>query len=120
MYYIDPVMKNHSYAYNLLGQTSVTEVLDIMDLGDVILTNDSGLMHMGRALGKPVATVYGSTSYGLTVPKTGFFRAISLNMSCLCRSKSCPLGHYKCTADISAKHVLDEIEGLYKDAYSGC
>ncbi len=49
---------------NLTGKTQLEEVIDLLSLARVVLSNDSGLMHVASALHKPLVAVYGPTSAG--------------------------------------------------------
>ena len=55
-------------AINLAGQTSLRELMALLKLCRVLLTNDSGPMHVAAALGTPVVVPFGSTSPELTGP----------------------------------------------------
>ena len=58
----------HSALYNLAGQTSLRELMALLKLCRVLLTNDTGPMHVAAALGTPVVVPFGSTSPELTGP----------------------------------------------------
>lgn len=53
---------------NLAGKTSLRELMALLKLCRVLLTNDSGPMHLAAALGTPVVAVFGSTAPELTGP----------------------------------------------------
>ena len=53
---------------NLAGQTSLRELMALLKLCRVVLTNDTGPMHLAAALGTPVVVPFGSTSPTLTGP----------------------------------------------------
>jgi heptosyltransferase-2 len=59
---------NRQLAINLAGQTSLRELMTLLKLCRVLLTNDSGPMHVAAALGTPVVVPFGSTSPELTGP----------------------------------------------------
>ena len=52
----------HSAPRNLAGQTSLRELMALLKLCRVLLTNDTGPMHVAAALGTPVVVPFGSTS----------------------------------------------------------
>jgi heptosyltransferase-2 len=55
-------------AINLAGRTSLRDLMALLKLCRVVLTNDSGPMHLAAALGTPVVVPFGSTSAALTGP----------------------------------------------------
>jgi heptosyltransferase-2 len=53
---------------NLIGQTSLAELISQLRRCDLLLTNDTGTMHLAAWLGVPLAAVFGSTDPDLTGP----------------------------------------------------
>ena len=53
---------------NLAGATSLRELAAMLKISDLVLTNDSGPMHLAAAVGTPVVAIFGSTSPELTGP----------------------------------------------------
>jgi lipopolysaccharide heptosyltransferase II len=53
---------------NLAGKTSLRELAAVLKICDLVLTNDSGPMHLAAAAGAPVVAIFGSTSPELTGP----------------------------------------------------
>jgi len=53
---------------NLAGATSLAELCAALQTVDVLLTNDTGPMHVAAAVGTPVVGLFGSTSPDLTAP----------------------------------------------------
>lgn len=93
------------------GKTSLGEAVDLMSLVDVVVTNDSGLMHVAAALNKKLVAIYGSSDPRFTPPLNAEAKVETLNMDCSpCFKRDCPLGHTQCLTDIYPKKILALIE----------
>lgn len=100
-------------AESLAGTLSLQETAVAMDHCDIVVTNDTGLMHMAAARKRKVVALFGST-----VKEFGFFpygtEHVVLEREGLeCRPCShiglshCPEGHFRCMRDITADQVLE-------------
>ena len=95
-------------AHNLCGATSLADAIDLMGRIDLAVCNDSGLMHVAAALGKPLVALYGSSSPDFTPPLTDKARIVSLNLECSpCFERNCPLGHTDCLQKLMPQQVWD-------------
>ena len=100
-------------AINLCGQTQLAEAIDLMSVSQAVISNDSGLMHLGAALGVPVVGVYGSSDPSFTPPLGKKSAMVSLNLDCSpCFKRVCPLGHTDCLEKLSATKVMDALDDL--------
>ncbi|KAA0210881.1 glycosyltransferase family 9 protein [Ignavibacteria bacterium CHB1] len=91
---------------NLCGKTGYAELCNLIYNADKIITNDSAILHLSEALGKPVTAIFGST-----VKQFGFYpqniNSIVLEVNGLkCRPcshigrESCPEKHFRCMKEI--------------------
>ncbi len=98
---------------DLSGKTSMGEAIDLMSLTTVVISNDSGLMHVAAALDKKLVALYGSSDPSFTPPLNDQSRVITLNLDCSpCFKRECPYGHYDCLKGITPDRVRQEIELL--------
>ncbi len=105
---------------NLAGQVSLLEAAVVLSDARLVVSNDSGLMHMATAVNSPLVAIFGST-----VEEFGFFpykaKAVVLQVEGLkCRpcshigKKACPKKHFKCMRDIQPQTVINHISKMIR------
>lgn len=96
-----------SASRDLCGRTSLAEAIDVLASARLVVSNDSGLMHVAAALGRPLVALYGSSSPAYTPPLAPGARILKLDLPCSpCFQRTCPLGHFKCMMDLSPRQVF--------------
>ena len=95
---------------NLCGKSNLLQLFALLAKSSLLVSNDSGAMHIMAALQKPQIALFGSTSTTWTSPMNQKAKMITLNLPCApCYSRTCPYGHYQCLEDIKPEKVLQEL-----------
>jgi len=98
--------------WNLAGKTSLRELMALLKICRVLLTNDSGPMHVAAALGTPVVVPFGSTSPELTgpgLPGDARHRLLKSDAPCSpCFLRECPID-FRCLNGISVERVVEAV-----------
>ncbi len=95
---------------DLAGKTSLRMLMAIMSLANVVVSNDSGPMHISNALGTPVVALFGPTIPAVTQPFQQPYTLIKKRVPCWpCSYRACPYEH-QCMLRITPEEVLSECE----------
>lgn len=100
---------------NLCGKLDYNGIIHLINLSKLVITNDSGIMHMAAGTDTPIISIFGSTvkEFGF-VPERNKITIIE-NKGLNCRPchyhgrNSCPKQHFKCMKKISVQSVLSGI-----------
>lgn len=105
----------HETAINLAGRTSLSQLTALMKRMNLLVTNDSGAMHIAVALGVPVVAIFGPTTQSL-----GFYpysaKDIVVEKDLPCRpcgkhgGMRCPKKNFACMKLISVSDVYDAVK----------
>ena len=106
--------------FDLTGAFNIGQMIAAISLCDIILTNDSGPMHIAAALKKPQIAIFGATH-----PKLGFrplnTKAITLQANIRCQpcslhgGKSCRRSNLYCFRNIPSTDVFEKFNILYDE-----
>ena len=98
-----------SAIFNLTGKTSLRELMALLKSCRVLLTNDTGPMHVAAALGTPVVVPFGSTSPELTgpgLPGDARNHLLKSDAPCSpCFLRECPID-FRCMNGIAVDRVV--------------
>ncbi|MCG9584103.1 lipopolysaccharide heptosyltransferase II [Vibrio tubiashii] len=97
--------------FNLAGETSLIEAVDLLATCHTVVSNDSGLMHVSAAVGCNILAIYGSSSPKYTPPLTDKLRMVHTDVDCRpCFKRECPLGHLDCLNELTPNIVINALK----------
>ena len=109
------VSSSRGRAMSLAGETDLSELIGLMRRASIVITNDSGPMHIGAALNIPVIAVFGPTSPVLTGPYGRGHVILQTDEPCApCFKREC--ADMKCMMGITPGNVIEEAEAALKAA----
>ncbi|MDX1444572.1 glycosyltransferase family 9 protein [Lishizhenia sp.] len=106
---------------NLCGQLNLQESASVLKQASVLLTHDTGLMHIASAFNMPIVSVWGNT-----VPDLGMYAYMPANPGLVsihevkdlnCRPcskigyKGCPKKHFKCMIEQDVEGIVEDVNG---------
>ena len=122
---LELVNKSTSNLFNFVGKTSLLETADIIQKSALVITPDTGMMHLAAALNKRIIAIYGSTSslLGFTpyMPGNEDHYQIIEHESLNCRpctkqgKQKCPKGHFKCMNDLDSVRIVEKAMTLIEN-----
>ncbi len=94
-------------ALNLAGQTSLRELVALIGLGRLFVTNDTGPMHIADALGTPILSIFGPTDPVATGPGRARSAVLKIDVPCWpCLYRKCPYDH-RCMIRIGPEEAFE-------------
>jgi lipopolysaccharide heptosyltransferase II len=97
------------HCVNRIGQTTLDQLIDELRRCRVLLTNDTGTMHLAALLGVPVVAVFGSTEPQLTGPLGEGHIILRHHVECSpCFLRECPID-FRCMKAVTADEVADAV-----------
>ena len=112
---VDPVK-----IYTACGKFNLAESADLVRRAKLVISNDTGLMHIAAAFKKDIISVWGNTvpSFGMYPYQTGYDVFDVKKLWCRPCSKigfdKCPLGHFKCMEKISIDDIVNQVNILLR------
>ncbi len=113
------------FIYNATGKFDLKESASIIQMAEVVVSHDTGYLHVAAAFKKPTITIWGATSPALqfeayypTGSSTPHYNSIVCGLSCQPCSKqgehNCPQGHFACMKKQDTQAISDKAIAYFK------
>lgn len=103
-------------AASLAGETSLKTLTALYRRCRLLVSTDTGPMHLGCAVGTPVIALFGPTAPWRTGPCGERHRVIRTGVACSpCFKRACPIGTGECMRRISVAWVFEAAESFFPD-----
>lgn len=114
-------IKNKEKIYNISGATTLNDLINLLMVSDLFISNDSGPLHLASLLGKPSVSFFGPETPNLYGPLNGrhivFYKDVYCS-PCLnvynAKTSACN-GNNICMMEITVDEVINEIEKNFDD-----
>lgn len=91
----------------LTGQTDLAQLVAVLSLVDLLVTNDTGPAHIASALSRPTLVIFGPTNPLTTRPFSSFGEIVREPPDCApCMLRDCPIDH-RCMTAISPDDIFE-------------
>jgi len=95
--------------FSFAGSTKIGELIELIRRCSILITNDSGPMHIAAILGKPAFAFFGPTDPDKTGPYGQIHSIFAPDIPCVkCLSRICPSENYRCHMSINGASVADQ------------
>jgi lipopolysaccharide heptosyltransferase II len=99
------------------AKTTLTQAAALLAGAKAVVANDSGLMHLAAALGRPLVALFGPSDPALTPPLADDAAVLALDLDCQpCHARRCPLVHHKCLEELSPRVVSERLAPILDQA----
>jgi len=100
------------FVRNLVRATDLPALIGLLAGANLVVSNDSGVMHLGAALGRPTVAVFGSTSPVWSAADALWVRNLYAAYPCSpCFRRTCPIG-YGCLRSIGPEQAMRAADEL--------
>lgn len=104
-----------SAVVNCIGKTSIREMMALIDAASLMITNDSGPMHVAAGFNVPIVAIFGPTNHTTTSPFTDRYRIVRHDVECSpCMLRECPIDH-RCMDRVSVEDVTATVQSFLQD-----
>lgn len=105
---------------NLVGKTSLAQLIEELRNCDALLTNDTGTMHLASLLNVPTVAIFGSTEPALTGPLGAGHQIVRRHVECSpCFLRECPID-FRCMREVSVDDAVAALEQVLARNRTDC
>ena len=102
--------------FNLCGKTDIYSLIHLFRSAAFTVANDTGLMHLGAALGTRGIVIFGPTDFTDTGPITPDWKILTLRAKCApCLARTCPAENRYCMENLTASTVIRHLRAAVKE-----
>jgi heptosyltransferase II len=102
------------HCVNRIGQTTLDQLIDELRECRLLLTNDTGTMHLAALLGVPIVAIFGSTEPRLTGPLGNGHIVLRHHVECSpCFLRECPID-FRCMKAVSVQEVANAVLSILR------
>jgi lipopolysaccharide heptosyltransferase II len=104
-----------AFCTDLIGRTTLAQLIEELRTCRLLVSNDTGTMHLAAHLGIRTVAIFGSTEPALTGPLGGRHRIVRHHVECSpCFLRECPID-FRCMKAVETSEVVAAIEELLDD-----
>ncbi len=109
----DQILAGLPGGLNLCGQTTLVQLVAVLARATLLVSNDSGAMHLAAALGRPQVALFGSTNPAWTGPINPGAAVLYRQEPCSpCYGRTCKFGHTRCLVELRPEGVAEQAQSL--------
>lgn len=100
---------------NLIGKTSLAGLISALSQCELLLTNDTGTMHLAAYLKVPTVSIFGSTEPALTGPLGSGHRILRRHVECSpCFLRECPID-FRCMEEVEVEQAVTAVVAVLEE-----
>jgi heptosyltransferase-2 len=102
---------------DLSGKTSIPQLAGVLQRADLLVTNDTGPMHVAAAVDTPIVAIFGSTDPTTTPPYGDRNSIVRHKVDCSpCLLRECPLEGHPCMTGVETATVIESVDSWIRSA----
>ena len=116
---VAPLRENIPGLLDVTGRTTLCELAAVLKRSSLLLTNDSGPMHIAVAVNTPVVAIFGPSDFRRYGPFGQFHKVVRLDLPCSpCGQAQCPLGTHACMQDLDVEKVWESVASVIESFHA--